>query len=131
MHYINVKFPQRKEYYGTNRERILGLLNNNRFGVAITLKPKFKQKHWWDIGIVVETELLDLIRYNYKTIHVYSDKHFKKYICKLCRNNRGYFSHYNIPKNIYKGYDLNKKDDLIKVYRLILGVPYHYFIIKN
>lgn len=131
MRYINVKFPQRKENYGINRQRIMGLLNNNKFSVAITLKPKFKEKHWWDIGLVVETELLDLIRYNYKTIYVYSDKDFKKYICKLYCNWKGKLSPSNIPKDSYKEYDLTKKDDLIKVYRLILGVPYHYFIVKN
>jgi uncharacterized protein YecE (DUF72 family) len=131
MNYLTVRFPQRRENTDETRDQILKLLTKGRFGVRVILKPKHKDKHWWDIGTVVETDLLNLIRYNQKTVYVYNDKTCKQLYCKLYCNWRGELQTDYLDKQFYESYNFDDQELVTKLYRLILGVPYHYLIFKN
>ena len=131
MNYLTVRFPQRREYAGEIREKILNLLRAGRFGIRVIVKPKHTDKHWWDIGTVVETDLLNLIRYDKKTIYVYNDKHCKSLHSKLYCNLSGHLQTDYLDEQFYKKYNFDDQESVTKLYRLILGVPYHYFIIKS
>lgn len=131
MNYLTVRFPQRREYNETYRKQILDLLKKGKHGVRIILKPKHTDKHWWDIGTVVETDLLNLIRYDRKVVYVFNDKACKSLHSKLYCNWFGKLQTDYLDEQFYNKYDFNNQISVTKLYRLILGVPYHYFIIKN
>ena len=131
MNCINIRFPQKKEYSDKYRNNILDYLKINKYGIRIFLKPKYKEKHWWDIGKVLETDLLNLIRYDKKKIYVYSDSNFKKMYTKLYCNSFNELDTTHLDKTYYKNYDFNDQQEVIKLYRLILGAPYYYLIITN
>lgn len=131
MNYVTVRFPERREYSGVTRKQILKSLKSYRLGVKVILKPKHTDKHWWDIGAAIETDFLNLIRYDKKTVYVYNDKMCKDLLCKLWCDCRGHLQTDHIDKHFYDKYDFNNQESVIKLYRVILGVPYHYFIFTN
>lgn len=131
MNLINIRFPQKKEYNDKYRNNILDLLKTNKYGLKIVFKPKYKEKHWWDIGKVLETDLLNLIRYDKKKIYVYSDPNFKKMHTKLYCNSFNELETTYLDRTYYKNYDFNDQHSVKKLYRIILGAPYYYLIITN
>lgn len=130
MNYLTVRFPQRIDNIDQTRKDLLKSLKKGRFGVRLILKPKHTNKHWWNIGTVIETDLLNLVRYDRKIIYVYIDKECKKLYCKLYCNWLGELQTEYLNKQFYKDYNFDDQESVTKLYRLILGVPYHYFILK-
>lgn len=131
MIYLTVKFPQRKEYIDKHRQLILKLLKNNKNGVRISLKPKHTDRHWWYTGSVIENDLFNLIENDNKIIYVYDDNRCKKLHAKLACNWFGKLKVEHLDENLYDNYDFDDQKSIAKLYRLILGSPYYYFIITN
>lgn len=130
MNFLTIKFPQKKEYAEMYRNKILDLLKINKRNVRILLKPKYSNKHWWDIGSVIETDLLNLIIHDKKIIYVFNDKDCKNLYSKLYCDSFGKLQINYLDKHFYYKYDFNNQESITQLYRLILGSPYYYFIIS-
>lgn len=121
-----IKFPEKSSW--RIRNKILDhLAVTNR--LKIEFKP-YEKGHWWDIGISCENMLLYLIKKDSCKIRVYLDNKFMQYWCTL-EQDKGLLSTDTIKMKFYNLSQFSTQKEIEDVYRLILGVPYHYFVIEK
>lgn len=119
-----IKFPEKSSW--KIRNKILDhLAVTNQ--IKIEFQP-YEKGHWWDIGITCENMLFHLIKEDSCKIRVYLDKKFMQYWCTL-KQNEGLLATDSINMKFYNISQFSTQKEIENVYRLILGVPYHYFVI--